>query len=348
MTKAAQFKRGVLFAKAETTAQTYIDPTAETAIQIEDISVEQVGEWWVSREEDSSPVHVAYKPLTGARSLAFTYTAYLTNWGDTSDATDHPLAAVFRSCPMSVTAGSVDGDDLTYDPTSTYNLGTDPVPVSAVFAAKDATAFAIRGATSVIESIDAEDAGSPIKISMRTEGMWLPDDTVGADSGTLSDTFLEDGDHSITWASVSLDSEPVLLNKGVTLTHGISGTIYGLRGWSFTPGQVMASQPNAGDAEGYTSPFVSHKAMPSLGFQVNHVERSDLDVWAEYLGESSNSVSLAIPTPGTTTDSLTITLPAAYYAPPEMSDADEIRKFDLTAHGISNSGDDQYSIVFSD
>ena len=321
-------KRTVLHFKAESTPGTYAAPSVGTDLAFRCTALSQptlYGEPDINRDDDVDAYPGGGIELEGAFGWQFEFEGYLPNWGDTSSATGHPLAAFFAGCPVTITAGGSDGDDLTIDGKN----GLPGAAFSALISELGGNDYKLQGCQGIISEIKADRSGGPLMIAGSVKGLWV--ETPAATG--------------ITHNNVVYTSQLPVMNKGAALTDGITGTKLGLGAWTFNPSMALEDEPDALETNGYGIPFARHAGKPVFQYNVLARSESSHAVIAEWKANAESALLLTL---GTAGSEFEISLPKVRQRFPTAAEGNGKKRYDIVAAARWSQSDARaYRLIFS-
>lgn len=330
--------REALYINTQAAIGTHVAATqgSENAIECTEIGdVEFVGDPDIIRDDEPRAVLGGAPMLRGGYSVKLPFTTYLKHWGDTSDEEGHELSAFFAACPIVISPGASDGDDLTLDPSPAWTptAGTaDPVGpcevCSFTYAEESGYEWKVKDCTGRVVEMVVDDGGKPIMLKCELMGILVS----------------ESNSTSLTMTDVTYDSQAKINFAGFTYTHNLAGTPYGVSAWTFDPQMVLERMPDGTGTNGSIVSFAGHKGNCILKHNVNATQA--IDAYTEWSAAAEESRYFA--TDNTGNPAFSLELKNAALARPERSTAGQVRKFDFTLRGTSTAtGNDHWQITFS-
>lgn len=321
-------KRTVVHFKAESPAGTYTAPVIGTDLAFRCTSLTKptpYGEPDIQRDDDIDAHPGGGVELEGSFGWQFDFEGYLNNWGATDSATAHELAAFFAGCPLTITPGAADGDDLTIDSKNGWPSATFSVLISEL----NGNDYKIKDCQGIINEIKADHTGDKLLISGSVKGLWVETPAATA----------------ITHNDVAYSSQAPVMNRAVVLSDGITGTRLGLSGWTFNPGMALEESPGAEATMGYETPFA--RLGPKATFQYNILARDETShaVIAEW---KANAESALLLTCGSAGSEFEISLPTVRQRFPVEAEGNGKKRYDVTCAARWDATTDRsFRLIFS-
>lgn len=329
---ATDARQSLFYITNESTAGTYAAPTPGTtrAIRLTAQPSWSVGGTpKVTREDTIQSLPGGAPPVLGARFRSVSFECFLTEWGATDDATDHELAAFFRSCPVTMTAGASASDPLTIKPAARGDA-----TVSVTWAEENGDVHRIKGGRCTFTL--SADESMLWKLQGTVTGLYIAVE----DTATFSP--------SLNFSTPNYTTQPIVRADNVLFNESIAGSesLEGVRSAAFDPSIVVSERSDmTANENGYTLPFATHQGQATISLTCDALDEADLAVFGDAEANNGNLFSLTAKM-ANGDNKLAVSLADAYLDFPDVGESGGMRTYDLVLRGVPSAGFDAYTISF--
>ncbi len=327
---ATDARQSLFYIVNESTPGTYAAPTPGTTAAIRLIAQPSWtvgGTPKVNREDTIQSLPGGAPPVLGARFRSVSFECYLTEWGDTTDATDHELAAFFRSCPVTMTVGADVDSPVTIKPAARGDAA-----VSVTWGEENGDVHSISGGRCTFTL--SADESMLWRVQGTITGLYRAVDSTATYTPTL------------VFTTPAYTTQPIVRADNVAITESIGGSesLEGVRSVAFDPAIIVAERVDmTANENGYTLPFNTHQGQATISVACDALDEDDLAVFGD--AEANNGAAFTVTARTSGGDNkLAIALADAYLDFPEIGENGGMRTYDLTLRGVPSAGFDAYTI----